>query len=378
MFPFPNNRRFLISLVLLSAIFLIFLMISLDSNSSQQFSCIIDGDSTMYPVNDANSSHKSSNANPNPINETELRIKEERFGEICKGTERDIQHCCTNNATLLYLTSHDSNRISELLNSLQALEKHYLQYWPIAVTIFSDGEFSKEVQARMRLLIPHACEVVFVHTGWVFNTPPYEFSENEKWGINNYHPEFGIGYRNMCYFYFNRIMWHKHMRNYRWYIRLDTDSFIQSSVSYDFIDYVMCTGCTYGWYASSIDADWATNELDKVTLEFLKEVHESSIIINDTTHGGKPMTLPVDKDFFSTRITPNGYTDRFIYYNNFEIVDLDWMRSDAYTKYAEYLRKSGGIFKYRWGDAPMRTLAAHLLLKKQRVCRITGFDYIHS
>jgi alpha 1,2-mannosyltransferase len=43
--------------------------------------------------------------------------------------------------------------------------------------------------------------------------------------------------------------------------------------------------------------------------------------------------------------------NRCHFWSNFEIGSLDFLRSDAYTKYFEHLDKSGGFSYERWGGA---------------------------
>ena len=47
----------------------------------------------------------------------------------------------------------------------------------------------------------------------------------------------------------------------------------------------------------------------------------------------------------------------FMYYNNFELSQIQLWRSTAYLSLFADLDKSGGFFMKRWGDAPVRTLA---------------------
>lgn len=41
------------------------------------------------------------------------------------------------------------------------------------------------------------------------------------------------------------------------------------------------------------------------------------------------------------------------FWSNFEIGDLNFLRSREYMEYFEYLDRTGGFFYERWGDAPV-------------------------
>ena len=45
-----------------------------------------------------------------------------------------------------------------------------------------------------------------------------------------------------------------------------------------------------------------------------------------------------------------------IFYNNFELASFDIFKNKRYVEYFTYLDDIGGIYDYRWGDAPIRYL----------------------
>lgn len=60
-------------------------------------------------------------------------------------------------------------------------------------------------------------------------------------------------------------------------------------------------------------------------------------------------------------------TDSRTHRSNFEIADLDFLRSEPYEKYFEHLDRAGGFSYERWGDAPVHSIAAALFLKPEEV-----------
>ena len=64
-------------------------------------------------------------------------------------------------------------------------------------------------------------------------------------------------------------------------------------------------------------------------------------------------------------------------WSNFEVGDLNWLRSKAYTDYFESLDQDGGFFYERWGDAPVHSIAAGLLLKKEELHFFNDIAYYH-
>lgn len=53
------------------------------------------------------------------------------------------------------------------------------------------------------------------------------------------------------------------------------------------------------------------------------------------------------------------------------------MRSKAYVDFFESLDRDGGFFYERWGDAPVHSIAAGLLLKKEEIHFFNDIAYYH-
>lgn len=63
--------------------------------------------------------------------------------------------------------------------------------------------------------------------------------------------------------------------------------------------------------------------------------------------------------------------------DNFEIGNLNWLRSDQYVDFFTALDKDGGFFYERWGDAPVHSIAAALLLPKEEIHFFNDIGYWH-
>ncbi|KAL4792995.1 nucleotide-diphospho-sugar transferase [Aspergillus venezuelensis] len=69
--------------------------------------------------------------------------------------------------------------------------------------------------------------------------------------------------------------------------------------------------------------------------------------------------------------------NRCHFWSNFEIGSLDWLRSKQYLDYFESLDQAGGFYYERWGDAPIHSIAAGLLLKKEQLHFWDEIAYYH-
>lgn len=66
-----------------------------------------------------------------------------------------------------------------------------------------------------------------------------------------------------------------------------------------------------------------------------------------------------------------------IFFNNFEVMDLSWMRSQEYRAAFKAIDADGGIYRRRWGDAPIRTLLALTLLPLDELHHFRVVGYRH-
>ncbi|KAG0218591.1 alpha 1,2-mannosyltransferase 2.4.1 [Mortierella sp. NVP41] len=62
----------------------------------------------------------------------------------------------------------------------------------------------------------------------------------------------------------------------------------------------------------------------------------------------------------------------------YNIVDARWIRGEAYQQYFRHLDQAGGFFYERWGDAPVHSIAAALLLPMDQVHFFKEIGYFHA
>jgi len=69
----------------------------------------------------------------------------------------------------------------------------------------------------------------------------------------------------------------------------------------------------------------------------------------------------------------------FTYSTNFEIVKVDFFRKESIRKWSEYILANGGIYKYRWGDAPLRYVTLSIFADEKEVLHRSDYDidYCH-
>ncbi|KAG9066412.1 alpha 1,2-mannosyltransferase 2.4.1 [Linnemannia hyalina] len=66
------------------------------------------------------------------------------------------------------------------------------------------------------------------------------------------------------------------------------------------------------------------------------------------------------------------------FWSNFEIVDTSFFRSKAYLDFFQLLDDAGGFFYERWGDAPVHSIAAALMLDRREIHFFNEIGYRHG
>ena len=171
-----------------------------------------------------------------------------------------------------------------------------------------------------------------------------------------------VPYRHMCR-YQSGFFWQSPLLDeYEYYWRVDHDVKIYCDIQYDIFKFMKVNGKKYGFilsvseYIGTIPTLWDT--VMKFTKENPKYLAEDNLMKFVSDDGGKTFNL-------------------CHFWTNFEVVSLDFYRSEAYRSYFDYLDKSGGFFYERWGDAPVHSIAAALFLKKSEVHFFDGLGFYH-
>jgi hypothetical protein len=116
-------------------------------------------------------------------------------------------------------------------------------------------------------------------------------------------------------------------------------------------------GYAYGYNKIYKENPWVVQGLPELTREYIER------------NGIRPA--------FAERFNDN-YWDRSYFYGNFEISRFDFWRSERFLKFFECIDHAGGIYKYRWGDAPVRSLAVFMFMPKRQAYRFCDIAYRHQ
>ncbi|GAA6057989.1 hypothetical protein JCM3770_004601 [Rhodotorula araucariae] len=280
------------------------------------------------------------------------------------------------NASIVILVNPYSNMYQALLPTLENIELKFNRRYGYPIQLLTDGNLpSAAILNRTDYITGGKANwsVVTPEQGW--GPPEWVSQKDINEGLRKI--PFPLGYRNMCRFF---SMWHwRHpaLQGYDWIFRLDEGIHFHCELMEE-------NNKTYGFTNVDQEAPFVVPTLWQTTQQFMRQAprhyfpegRDESFVSND---GGK------------------NYNYR-MYYNNFEIVhrsvdlpptrpgyagaltrlNLQFFESEAYQAYVNHLDRAGGFYKERWGDAPIRTIAASYFLPTSALhsfANVTGYRH---
>ncbi|CAK7240729.1 MAG: alpha 1,2-mannosyltransferase 2.4.1 [Sporothrix thermara] len=171
-----------------------------------------------------------------------------------------------------------------------------------------------------------------------------------------------VSYRHMCRFESGFFFRQELMLNYDYYWRVEPSVEYFCDIHYDPFRYIHENNKKYSFVLSLYEYAETIPTLWESTKKFMREHPEH--IAEDNS-----MRFLSDDDGESY--------NKCHFWSNFEIGNLNWLRSKAYIDFFESLDQDGGFFYERWGDAPVHSIAAGLLLKKDEIHFFNDIAYYH-
>ncbi|KAM0712652.1 hypothetical protein Q7P35_000099 [Cladosporium inversicolor] len=171
-----------------------------------------------------------------------------------------------------------------------------------------------------------------------------------------------VSYRHMCRYESGFFFRHPLLMDYEWYWRVEPSIELFCDIAYDPFKYMRDHKKKYSFvlslyeYVETIPTLWdSVKGFIKAHPEHIVEGNSMGFLSDD---GGETY-------------------NHCHFWSNFEIGNLDWLRSPAYIDYFNHLDKDGGFFYERWGDAPVHSIAAGLMLKKEEIHFFNDIAYYH-
>lgn len=259
------------------------------------------------------------------------------------------------NAAIVYLTKR--NDINVLLKSLYLLNNFFIEKYNYPVIILED-DLDDADKEKIKFALSKTKIVNLIQ----FEKIQFNLPSSLSMDLNLYDPpldRFKIGYRSMCQFFSGEIFKNKIFEKYDWIWRLDSDSFILNEINYDPFVYMKENNKVYAYISEYMrDHPFVVQGLFETTQKFIKE---NKIEVNS---------------ILQSRLN-NGWNYE-MFYTNFEIINLDFIKKSGYMDYYEYLNSTNNIFYRRWGDAPIRWFGINMFAKENEIFCIKDISYEHQ
>lgn len=277
------------------------------------------------------------------------------------------------NATILALVRNDD--LDKMVSSIQQFEEKFNFKFGYPYTLMNDEPFTEEFQNKIKSILPSKRVINFVHVNpeeWnmpdTIDRKKYKENTEElaKQSIQHVEEE---SYHNMCRFY-SRSFYHQDiLKQYKYTWRIEPDVNFYCDIDYDIFQFMEMNDKIYGFTISLYDEPNTVKSLWNRTMEFVKE--NPQFLNENGSYEWLKENLQKPTNF-----EISGYSTCH-FWTNFEITNLDFLRSDAYEKYVKFLETTGGFYYERWGDAPVRSIALGLFADKSKIHWFRDVAYQH-
>ncbi|KAI8072858.1 nucleotide-diphospho-sugar transferase [Gongronella butleri] len=264
-----------------------------------------------------------------------------------------------------------NNELYAMRSSMQYLEDRFNRKFNYPWIFLNDEPFTdefKELTSAMTNAEVHYGEIPKEHWGypeWINTT--HATACRKDMGRRGIVYGGSESYRHMCRFQSGFFYLHPLLDNLEYYWRVEPGVKFNCEMDYDPFKVMKDRNLKYGFtmalreLADTIPTLWAT------TVEFAKKYPQ---YIYPRTRADS---------MFSFVSEDKGKTYNLCHFwSNFEIASMAFLRSPGYMAYFDFLDKKGGFFYERWGDAPVHSIAASLMLKADEMHWFYDIGYRHD
>ncbi|CAI6684140.1 ADM_HP2_G0031150.mRNA.1.CDS.1 [Saccharomyces cerevisiae] len=281
------------------------------------------------------------------------------------------------NATLLMLVRNWE--LSGALRSMRSLEDRFNKNYQYDWTFLNDVPFDQEFIEATTAMASGRTQYALIPTeDW--NRPPWineTLFEEALQLMEEKNILYGgsKSYRNMCRFNSGFFFRQKILDPYDFYFRVEPDVEYFCDFPYDPFKVMRQNNKKYGFVITMYEYEDTIPSLWEAVEEYLEETESADVDMESNAFGFVSNFDFIGKSFGV--IDSNSGYNLCHFWTNFEIGDLNFFRSEKYIRFFEYLDSKGGFYYERWGDAPVHSIAASLLLKKDEIIHFDELGYKH-
>ncbi|KAJ5160227.1 Glycolipid 2-alpha-mannosyltransferase 2 [Penicillium canariense] len=268
------------------------------------------------------------------------------------------------NATFVTLARNSD--IWDIAKSIRTVEDRFNRNYNYDWVFLNDKEFSDDFKKLTTSLVSgttHYGKIPEEHWSypeWIDQDKARE--AREEMGRKKIIYGDSESYRHMCRYESGFFFRHPLMMNYEYYWRVEPSIELFCDIGHDPFRFMKENNKKYSFVISLYEYYETIPTLWDSVKKFLKS-HPEHI------PSGNAMEF-ISEDGGETY-------NKCHFWSNFEIGSLEWLRSKSYIDYFSSLDQDGGFFYERWGDAPVHSIAAATMLKKEQIHFFNEIAYYH-
>ncbi|KAJ1738267.1 hypothetical protein LPJ78_005744 [Coemansia sp. RSA 989] len=257
-----------------------------------------------------------------------------------------------------------NSELHALRATVRQLEDQFNRRHGYAYVFLNNEPFTEEFKHAMEWATSGDC-----HFGLVppehWEIPPWVDRVRARWARAAMADRVPYGgsssYRKMCRFYSGFFFRHPLLKDLDYYWRIEPGVEYTCAIPYDPFVYMHQHSLKYSFtitlreYPETVPKLWTTTNA-------FRAAFPEHVAPENTLHW----------------LQANGSYNMCHFWSNFEIGSLDFFRSREYQAYFDFLDRTGGFFYERWGDAPVHTLAATMLLNRSQIHYFGDIGYFHA
>lgn len=300
------------------------------------------------------------------------RYKTERSKNVCNKINRK------ENAALLMLTRNWE--LSGALSSMRSLEDKFNKDYQYDWVFMNDVPFDQEfITATSAMASGRTFYHLIPDEDW---NPPLNLNQTLYSKRLKVLAEAGVlyggsaSYRNMCRFYSGFFFNQSILDPYGYYLRVEPDVEFLCDFPYDPFRIMHQNNKKYGFVITLREYEETLPTLWENVQEYIDVDNGTTIDMSNNAHD-----FIMDDDLVgneSAMYVTNDNYNMCHFWSNFEIGDLNFFRSQAYGKFFNHLDSKHGFFHERWGDAPVHSIIASLLLRSDEIIHFDEIGYTHA
>ncbi len=248
---------------------------------------------------------------------------------------------------------------SKLIKRLIFMDLNFADNFSTSLLIMHNGDLYESDLLRLTKRIKR--QMLFLDVGIFFNLFPIGFDPCKT--KTSYRVRGKWNYLLMIRFWFKILFELPQIKKYEYIMRLDDDSKLKGKWINVF-DEMRDKNAVY--FANNVDIDLeeqlpGTMNLKQFTFDYIKQ------------NNIKPKQFEILRDTFGNKTVYN-------YYNNFEVIKMEFFRRKEVRHWIESIDSTNGIFYYRWGDAIFRYLTLAIFAEKHEVLHRLDYNlpYCHK